>query len=204
MFCQCVCVCVRACVFRPLPCFSQTRSCGVSPPEPTGSPDQPCCWTAPQRSFHPSWTHFSTEPWTTSQREVWCRCQSCRLIGRLWQEEARLRFDWPGKSTLKRRRKWLAVVFCTVFYTAQYLYSNTQASSYRRLGKHIKSLMRCVRAGKSDHCGFFSLYRACNLLKLIQEARLRRQSMEAHVRVTHQTQLNNSNNEEHGRVYYQT
>lgn len=99
-------------VFRPLPCFSLTRSCAVSPPEPTGSPDQAFCWTAPRRSSHPSWTHFSTRPRTTHQTAVWCQYQSCRLLGHLWQQEARLWSGWPGKLNLKRRRKRLAVVNC--------------------------------------------------------------------------------------------
>lgn len=87
-----------------------------------------------------------------------------------------LSFNWPFVAGGGSTAVWLAgevdtetaeevvgcgvlcmCVFCTVFYTALYLYSNTQASSYRRLGKHIKSLMRCVRAGKSDHCGVFFL-----------------------------------------------
>lgn len=107
-----VCLSACMCVFRLLPCFFQMCSCAVSPPEPTGSPDQAPCWTAPRRSSHPSWTHFSTRLWTTRRTAVWCRYQSCRLIGRLLQEEVRLWSDWPGKSRLKWRRKWLAMVFC--------------------------------------------------------------------------------------------
>lgn len=105
---------VHVSIFRPLPCFSQTCFCAVSPPEPIGSLDQARCWTAPQRSSHPSWTHLATQPWTTLQMAVWCLYLRCRLIGRLWLEEARLWSDWLGKSKLKTKRKWLAaVLLCT-------------------------------------------------------------------------------------------
>lgn len=133
--------CAHASVFRTLPCFSQMCFCAVSPPEPIGSLDQARCWTSPQQASHPSWT----QPWTTPQTAVWCLYLRCRLIGRLWLEEARLWSDWLGKSKLKRRRKWLAVLhLCKcVLYCVLCCVFLLPGSSYSRISKHIKSLLRC-------------------------------------------------------------